>query len=324
MEIHSYESAGGNCDQYLGCVPNHVTTTPSPIVPPTQTSITKSRTRTWPFTRIPFFRPKTTTVTYEGIAIPTIAITFIEIEESTTTETTAITTSIPMTTTLDTTIEMTTSVPVTLTSGSETIITYSETTETVTDPTSTFETMTTMTTETTKVVTTTETEILGIISDGTCLEDNTHIVTIESTETETIDSSTDFTTLTQAAHTTTVTVTTDVFTATETDSIFSATEYAATKRKLLIKPITRTKTECAEDICGTATTIDGDEETCTDESHHGHHHGHHHGPNEECEEGGDDDDEDEDDEKHYHKEGKKNYDDEDEKDDDDEDKSDNY
>ncbi|KAL9542977.1 hypothetical protein MBANPS3_008341 [Mucor bainieri] len=318
-------SAGGNCDQYLGCVPNHVTTTPSPIVPPTQTSITKSRTIHWPFTRVPFFRPKTTTVTYQGIMVPTIGITFIDVEESTTTETTVITTSVPVTTTLDTTVELTTSVPVTLTSGSETITTMSATTETITDPTSTFESMTTLTTETTEVVTTTETETLETFSDTTCLEDNTHIVTIDSTETETIDSSTDFVTLTQPAHTTTVTVTTDIFTTTETDSIFSVTEYTTrTRRKLLIKPVTRTKTECIADICGTTTVTGGAEETCTDESHHGHHHGHHHGPGEKCEEEGEDEHEEEEedeDKKHYHKDGKKNYDDEEEEEED-EDKDD--
>ncbi|KAL7312946.1 hypothetical protein PS15m_008651 [Mucor circinelloides] len=59
VDIHDYISAGGYCDQYLGCIPNHATTIPPPIVPPTtETSETKTRTRIWPFTRLPFFRPK--------------------------------------------------------------------------------------------------------------------------------------------------------------------------------------------------------------------------------------------------------------------------
>ncbi|GAN10447.1 hypothetical protein MAM1_0356c09988 [Mucor ambiguus] len=315
VEIHDYISAGGNCDQYLGCVPNHVTTTPSPIVHPTQTFITKSRTRTWPFTRTPFLRPKTTTVTYQGIAVSTIAITFIDVEESTSTETTVITTSVPITSTLDTTIEVTTSVPVTLISGLETITITTETTETITDPTSTFDTMTTITTETTKIVRTTETETIYTFSDTTCLEDETRIVTV--------DSSTDFVTVPQPAHTTTVTVTNDIVTVTAEDSIFSATEYATrTRRKLLIKTVTQVKTDCNAGIGGATIVTDGIEETCTDESRHGHHHGHHHGPGEKCEEGEDDDEGDNDYKKHHHKNDKKNYDDE--EGDEDEDKDDYY
>lgn len=186
MEIHDYTSADGYCDQHLGCVPNHVTITPPPIVPPTQTSQTKTRTRTWPFTRLPFFRPKTTTVPYEGIAAPTIYVSFIDIEESTTTETTTTITSKPVTAILDTTIAVVTGVPVIVTSDSETIAIYSETTETVTDPMSTFETLTTLTSETTEVVTNTETDTLEIFPDTSCLEHNTHMVAVDSTETETI------------------------------------------------------------------------------------------------------------------------------------------
>ncbi|KAK4514243.1 uncharacterized protein ATC70_001832 [Mucor velutinosus] len=277
VEIYAYESAGGNCDQYKGCVPNHVTTTPSPVVPPTQTSITESRTRIWPFTRLPTFKPK---------------------RPRTTTETTIITTSVPLTTTSDITTEITTSVPVTLTSDSETITTFSETAETITI----------LTTETTKVVTTTETEVLETISDTTCLEDNTNIVTIDSTKTETFDSITDFVTATEAAHTTTVIVTIDIFITTETDNILSVAEYTtSTRRQLMLRPVTRTKTECNGNICATA-IVTGGIETCTDEPYHGHYHGHHHGPGEKCEEGGDGDEDEEDDDeekKHYHKEGKK-------------------
>ncbi|KAL7326084.1 hypothetical protein PS15p_208476 [Mucor circinelloides] len=168
VDIHDYISAGGYCDQYLGCIPNHATTIPPPIVPPTtETSETKTRTRIWPFTRLPFFRPK-------------------NYNQSTTTEATIITTRKPITTILDTTIAIVTSVPVIVTSDLKIITTYSETIETITDPTSTFETLTTLTSETTEVVTTTKTDTLEIFSDTSCLDNNTQIVTVDSTETETI------------------------------------------------------------------------------------------------------------------------------------------
>ncbi|EPB85205.1 hypothetical protein HMPREF1544_08032 [Mucor circinelloides 1006PhL] len=180
VEIHDYTSTDGYCDQYLGCVPNHVTITP-------QTSQTKTRTRIWPFTRLSFFRPKITTVPYEGIIVaPTIYVSFIDIEESTTAETTTTITSKPVTAILDTTIAVVTSVLVIVTSNSETIATYSETTETVTDPISTFETLTILTSDTTEVVTTTETDTLEIFPDTSCHEHTTHIVAVDSTDTETI------------------------------------------------------------------------------------------------------------------------------------------
>lgn len=68
--------------------------------------------------------------------------------------------------------------------------------------------------------------------------------------------------------------------------------------------MTRTCTECVQDICGTVTVTEGSSETCTDD--------HHHGPGEKCNEGGDDYDDGYDEKKHYHGKGENNSDDGDE------------
>ncbi|CEP06988.1 hypothetical protein [Parasitella parasitica] len=64
VEIHDYTAAGGECDQYLGCVPVHVTTEPSTVPLPTDTSVTESRTATWSTTESTGNTSETTTVTY--------------------------------------------------------------------------------------------------------------------------------------------------------------------------------------------------------------------------------------------------------------------
>ncbi|KAL7314271.1 hypothetical protein PS15m_005866 [Mucor circinelloides] len=272
VEILDYRAGGADCDYHEGCIPNHATTTPTAIFP-TATSSTSSRTRTrtWSLT-IPnlFTRTRTRTLTYETISIPTIDI-IDWLETRTATKTSTMTSTV---------------------------------TSVISDSSTTFTTAFTETQVTTEIVKTTVTETVETFTETSCPVDFA-----QSTVTETIGERTNLFLVAEPAHTTTVTVTTDIFTATETDSTLAVTDYATTtKRKLYIKPVTRTRTECIGDIGGTATATEGGSETCNDDHHHGHHHdhhhGHHHGPGEKCEEGEDD----QEDKKHYHKEGKQNYD----------------
>ncbi|CEP11620.1 hypothetical protein [Parasitella parasitica] len=320
VEIHDYASAGGNCDQYLGCIPNHVTTTPSITVTPTTTTTTsKSRTRTWSTTISINTSSLTRFLFWKQIAIPTIGIDFTARE--TTTETVTRTTSTPMSTTvIDTTYEQIVSVPITLettlttvmtmvttdSDGDPTVVTTTSTevdditsfsgeTTTVTELTSTIYSDTTVVEETTETFTTTET--LETFSDTTCIENSPNVVTVGSTKTETVDEVTDSTTVTQPGKTTTLTVTTDIFTTTETDSVFTVTDYeTTTRKKFLIDRVTRTVTECDAYLSTCATvTIGGGEDSKT---YDGKHYGHHHGYGEECNE---EDEEDYDDDKYNNK-----------------------
>ncbi|KAK4517597.1 uncharacterized protein ATC70_000937 [Mucor velutinosus] len=72
VEIRDYTAAGGNCDQYLGCVPVHVTSDPPAVsIPSTITSSSsRTRTRTWTSTEPIPNTSETTTVTYSPAPEP--------------------------------------------------------------------------------------------------------------------------------------------------------------------------------------------------------------------------------------------------------------
>ncbi|CAO0790500.1 unnamed protein product [Mucor circinelloides] len=74
VEIHDYNAAGGDCDQYLGCVPVHVTSDPPTVTLPSIMSSTKSRTKTWTSTDLVPSESATTTVTYSPVPEPTDGI----------------------------------------------------------------------------------------------------------------------------------------------------------------------------------------------------------------------------------------------------------
>ncbi|KAL7335318.1 hypothetical protein PS15p_200810 [Mucor circinelloides] len=74
VEIHDYNAAGGDCNQYLGCVPVHVTSDPPTVILPSIMSSTKSRTKTWTSTELVTSEPATTTVTYSAVPEPSDGI----------------------------------------------------------------------------------------------------------------------------------------------------------------------------------------------------------------------------------------------------------
>ncbi|CEP12572.1 hypothetical protein [Parasitella parasitica] len=67
VEIHDYKAAGGNCDQYHGCIPVHVTTTPVPFDPRIFVGILSSSTFTIP-------TESSSIVSYTSISVPSEAI----------------------------------------------------------------------------------------------------------------------------------------------------------------------------------------------------------------------------------------------------------
>lgn len=88
----------------MGCIPNHATTTPSPIMPPNQISRTGTRTHTWNTTKRYIDTSESTTVTHQGIMILTIGVAFVNTGTEAIISTTILTTRTPMfETTLDTT-----------------------------------------------------------------------------------------------------------------------------------------------------------------------------------------------------------------------------
>ncbi|GAN08449.1 hypothetical protein MAM1_0205d07961 [Mucor ambiguus] len=65
-------AAGGNCDQYLGCVPEHVTSEPPTVsIPSSIPSISRTRTRTWSRTNTESNTSETTTITFSPPPEPT-------------------------------------------------------------------------------------------------------------------------------------------------------------------------------------------------------------------------------------------------------------
>ncbi|KAF1807746.1 hypothetical protein FB192DRAFT_1454682 [Mucor lusitanicus] len=137
VEIHDYTAAGGDCDQYLGCVPVHVTSDPPTVsIPSTITSTrTRTRTRTWSSTDSLTSTSETTTVTYSPAPEPSDGIITSEYSPcpadatETTTSVTTTTTSVDNLTETVTVIEPDVTGTTTLTEG---ILTLTESGTTIT------------------------------------------------------------------------------------------------------------------------------------------------------------------------------------------------
>ncbi|KAL9546583.1 hypothetical protein MBANPS3_006590 [Mucor bainieri] len=122
VEIHDYAAAGGDCDQYLGCVPAHVTSDPPTVsIPSTITSTrSRTRTRTWSSTESIPTTSETTTVTYSPAPEPSDDVSTSEYSPCPA-ETTETTTSVTTTTTSVDNLTETTTVTVPDVTGTTTV-----------------------------------------------------------------------------------------------------------------------------------------------------------------------------------------------------------